>query len=115
MKVIANDFDPNKIEIVKKNAQVYQALDNIELHNEDFLALDVGDQNVDVAFLAPPWGGVNYCHQNYSIFDNITPDVRRILEKAMTLSSNIILLLGRNTSIGELVQLFCEYFEKHNM
>jgi len=66
-------------------------------------------------FLAPPWGGLKYCNENYNLFDMVYPDISQILKKAMEISNNVVFLLGRNTKVDELVQLFSEYFHEFDM
>jgi len=115
-KVIANDLDANKIELAKSNAEIYEVRENIDFRSSDFLELDVSDQEVDVVFLAPPWGGVSYCTQDYSIFESVTPDIKKIMDKAMGINpNNVVLLLGRNTRVDELVLLFSDYFNRSKM
>ncbi len=114
--MISNDLDANKIELAKPNAEIYEVLENIDFRNSDFLELDVSDQEVDCVFLAPPWGGVNYCNQDYSIFESVTPDIKKIMDKAMEINpNNLVLLLGRNTRVDELVMLFSDYFNRHQV
>ncbi|KAK2964554.1 putative Trimethylguanosine synthase [Blattamonas nauphoetae] len=62
--VIAIDKDPMKLELAKSNAQVYGVMNRIEFILGDFMELARNnafrDRTIDVVFLAPPWGGINY-------------------------------------------------------
>ncbi|KAG0139952.1 hypothetical protein CROQUDRAFT_69773 [Cronartium quercuum f. sp. fusiforme G11] len=65
-KVIAIDIDPNKILLAKHNAKVYGVADKIEFICTDFInwIQDQQEASVDVVFLSPPWGGIDYLSFN---------------------------------------------------
>ncbi len=60
-KVYGIDIDKNKIKMAQHNASIYKC-NSISFICKDFLKLKPEDlgANIDVVFLAPPWGGVGY-------------------------------------------------------
>ncbi|CAH7689071.1 RNA cap guanine-N2 methyltransferase, partial [Phakopsora pachyrhizi] len=73
-RVIAIDIDPNKIKLSKHNSQIY----GLERDRIDFICTDFFDwlksyntkpdkdrQEIDIIYLSPPWGGVDYKNQEY--------------------------------------------------
>ncbi|EGG13083.1 uncharacterized protein MELLADRAFT_32431, partial [Melampsora larici-populina 98AG31] len=65
-RVIAIDIDPNKIALAEHNATVYGVEDKIEFICADFIEWIQNQEkgSVDVIFLSPPWGGVDYLSFN---------------------------------------------------
>ena len=58
-KVIANELDPKRFEMLNHNARTIMKLDNIEFRNESIIEL-VSAVNFDILFLDPEWGGPSY-------------------------------------------------------
>jgi len=59
-KVISVEYDKERFELLKNNIDNY-TYNNIVLHNFDFLQIlkEINEQ-IDVVFVDPPWGGPNY-------------------------------------------------------
>ena len=107
-KVIGNDMDPEKIVLAKNNAAIYNVFENITFSNEDFLNFSP-DQKIDVVFLSPPWGGIDYVYQEeYLLKDNIFPDISKMIKKAFQISERVIFSLPRNIIINELIELLVD-------
>ena len=104
-KVFANDIINSKIELCKINSKVYECEDNIIYTCKDFLEFS-DNFKCDYIFLSPPWGGSNYKDDNnFSLKNWIHPDIGLIINKALTISNNIIFYLPRNTDLKELCDI----------
>lgn len=59
-KVISCEINKNRFNMLKNNMRVY-SLTNVITHNESFLDIiyDI-DEQIDIIYLDPPWGGKNY-------------------------------------------------------
>lgn len=54
--------------------------------------LEYKSDKASVLFLCPPWGGVKYLRRsNFDLMVHLTPNLYDILEKALTLSNNIVI------------------------
>lgn len=89
--------------------------DRIDVMEVDFIEAKL--QKVDLVFFTPPpyfgkMDDTSMEEDQYSIFYNITPDILTILEKALEISKNVIMILSNKTDISELALLFWKYFEK---
>lgn len=83
-------------------------MENINFSNEDFLNFN-SDQKIDLVFLAPPWGGLDYVNQKkYYLKDNILPDISEMIRKAFKISEKVIFSLPRNIIINELIGLLVD-------
>ena len=103
------------------NAKVYGLVENrdFQLIQRDFLHLaEVSDgeinfpesnQQFDVAFLSPPWGGSGYNLLPEYTLSHIYPEFAKIINKATKYSENLMLFLPRNTSIQDLIQRLVRY------
>jgi trimethylguanosine synthase len=58
-RVISNDIDPLKINLLVNNAAVY-GVDNLQLSVCSFFDLQFKRKEMDAVYLAPPWGGPDY-------------------------------------------------------
>lgn len=58
-KVISNEYDGNRYEMLRNNVQNVMNLNNVEFHNESILNLAF-NESYDVLFLDPEWGGPDY-------------------------------------------------------
>lgn len=74
------------------------------------------EQNIDIVFLAPPWGGINYSgDEAYSVFSSVTPDITEIMKKTLDFSKKFILCLPRNIDVDEILGLIVDSFEYKSM
>ena len=85
----------------------------MKLTNNDFLALELLKEDVDVVFLAPPWGGIEYStEEDYSLIKSVRPNIMNIMEKTWSLTEKVILCLPRNINVEEIVGILVESAEK---
>ncbi|SGY51026.1 BQ5605_C001g00952 [Microbotryum silenes-dioicae] len=69
-KVIAIDISPTRLACARKNAEIYGVADRIEFIQADFvewakekakrLEAKPNEEEIEVVFLSPPWGGIDY-------------------------------------------------------
>ena len=110
--MIANDIDAVKIAYARHNSRIYEVEAKMRLTNNDFLTLELNDQ-VDVVFLAPPWGGIEYStEEDYSLMKSVRPDIMKIMEKTWSITEKIILCLPRNINVQEIIAILVESAEK---
>jgi trimethylguanosine synthase len=64
---IAVELDCNRANIIKNNAEVYGVSEKIQILNQDFLSYK-RKKKADIVFMSPPWGGVDYASDTYSIY-----------------------------------------------
>ena len=112
--VLAMDKDPHKLQLARHNVQVYSSVyDRQLLHKIAFLCGDYFElipalrTGVDMVFLSPPWGGVDYlsCKET-SIF-------AKAFETARELTTEIIMFVPKHIQENTLVTLadpggYCE-------
>jgi trimethylguanosine synthase len=69
-RVIAFETDLESIRAAKVNAAIYGVEADIEWIHGDFFELSkehLSNETVDIVFMSPPWGGVDYKHED--VFD----------------------------------------------
>ncbi|MBW0480674.1 hypothetical protein O181_020389 [Austropuccinia psidii MF-1] len=115
-RVIAIDIDPNKIKLAKANAEIYGVLDKIEFICVDFLDWISQQQpgSLDVVFLSPPWGGIDYLalqKSYYSLYDLKPINGVDLFHLARNITSNIAFYLPRHMDVMEVGRL-CSLDEK---
>jgi len=145
-RVIAIDNSVERLTLARHNAAVYGVADRIEFILGDFISFAKSLQHlssrslsprrrpIDVVFLSPPWGGVNYLSmspskdrqvpptapiqgerdpgmaysgatQEYSLA-NVSPlHGAELFQIARTITSNIAYFLPRNQDLGEVSAL----------
>jgi 16S rRNA G966 N2-methylase RsmD len=92
-KIIANESDKQKLSFLFNNAKIYEVDSCIELSTQDFLKIE--RSNIDIVFVQPPI--VNLEMQIWHLDS--------IIQKAMKLAPNILMLLPADTSINLLCVL----------
>eukprot|EP00826_Nyctotherus_ovalis_P042780 TRINITY_DN4453_c0_g1_i2.p1 TRINITY_DN4453_c0_g1~~TRINITY_DN4453_c0_g1_i2.p1 ORF type:complete len:372 (-),score=113.57 TRINITY_DN4453_c0_g1_i2:461-1576(-) len=111
-KVYANDVAASRLDIALHNARIYRVEEKISFVNKDFLVLDKVkdfDELVDLVFISPPWGGISYSKDLVYDLNQIKPNFREILRKALLLANNVVLFLPRNTDLRQLEELLLSY------
>lgn len=128
-KVIAIDHDPVRLECARKNAQLYGVADRIEFVEADFVAWaerharemrsGTVEDDVDVVFLSPPWGGIDYAapaaasdddeeeqqHYYYTL-DKLAPKPgHELFRLARAITPDVALYLPRNTDVEQVARL----------
>ena len=127
--VIAMDTSPVRLALARHNAAIYGVADRIEFLLMDYLSLlrmqtetTAGQgrgQSIDVVFLSPPWGGVEYlsaftsgnkdeeAHPDYSLNNIPLPvsggELLRLTRQGIT--PNIAYYLPRNVNLDEVASL----------
>lgn len=99
VKMVANDFNGKKLGCLLNNAKVYEVECNVEISEQEFLAVD--RRNVDVVFVQPPCSPEALASKCLSIVD-FEPSLNKILAKCLKLAANMLLLLPPQTSIEAL-------------
>ncbi len=54
-------------------------------------------EKVDLAFISPPWGGIDYAYGHFDLDTNIPLGMSRWLEQCFRLSDPVGVFLPRNT------------------
>eukprot|EP00347_Sterkiella_histriomuscorum_P003508 403364031 len=119
---IGNDFDGNKCESCKHNAQIYSVDNKLQVINKDFLKMKIEDitypQNtasrIDVVFMSPPWGGVGYNQLEEYKLEYLFPDFTETVKSALNFSRNLIFFLPKNTSIKEIIDTLLPHAREFN-
>ncbi|KAA1069084.1 hypothetical protein PGT21_011144 [Puccinia graminis f. sp. tritici] len=135
-KVIAINKEPNKIKLARSNAKIYRVAEKIEFVCADFLAWMAGlttaqTASIDVIFLSPPWGGINYLNspeaeeeeagtvekkgnkkkqekrrQHYYKLKELAPiNGQELFKRARQITERIIYYLPRHTDLHNLSKL----------
>lgn len=139
--VVAIDIDPLKIALARNNAAIYGVEDRITFLCGDFCdfararAGDTEDtdrwqswhrRKIDVVFLSPPWGGVDYLNpalsseQKDQEYTDIYPlsllrpvGGRELFRLARTICDKIVFYLPRNVDLHEVDQLTSMFPNAH--
>ena len=99
--------------ILSQNSIVFNLKDKINVIQGDFH--EMKGLKGDVVFFNPTYHSYvenQSFEEELSIFENISPDILIILEKALEISNNIVMVFSNRTDISELASLFWRYFEK---
>lgn len=102
------ELDKQRNEMALNNAEVYGVEEYINFVTEDVLKIEFeqGDEP-DLVFLSPPWGGTEYASENYySLFNQISPNIYKVLQRAVSFAPRLCIHLPRNTIITELIVMF---------
>jgi len=106
--VLANEKEQLKLECLEANESVY-GVENITNLNYDFL--EMPEIKADVVFLAPQ------CVREFEEMEvdpaeHYSPPLSAIVEKALTITNNIVLLMPATTNVERLAALMAETLEK---
>ncbi|WVW86985.1 hypothetical protein I302_109041 [Kwoniella bestiolae CBS 10118] len=115
-RVIAIDNDLTRLKLARHNALHHGVADRIEFIHGDFISFaksfakinEGREETVDVVFLSPPWGGIDYLNTPSSTYplSSILPiPGDDLFELCTTLTPNIAYYLPRNTDLKELAAL----------
>ena len=98
LKVIANDWNPRRLQCLSNNAKVYECDSCIEITENDFMQIE--RRGIDLVFVQPPLGEFegSTC---LSIVD-FEPTLDKIIFKCLRLANNFMLLLPPATSVDVL-------------
>uniref|UniRef100_A0A3Q3XBL0 Trimethylguanosine synthase n=1 Tax=Mola mola TaxID=94237 RepID=A0A3Q3XBL0_MOLML len=108
-RVLAIDINPERLELARHNAMVYNVADRIEFLQGNFLHLSPRLRG-DVVFLSPPWGGPDYL--TAEVFDiktmmepNGYPLLYMLEMQLILLHYNIVYFLPRNADMDQIASL----------
>eukprot|EP01091_Cochliopodium_minus_P010034 TRINITY_DN2606_c0_g3_i1.p1 TRINITY_DN2606_c0_g3~~TRINITY_DN2606_c0_g3_i1.p1 ORF type:complete len:344 (-),score=114.96 TRINITY_DN2606_c0_g3_i1:143-1174(-) len=108
-KVISIEINKERLELCKNNAKIYGVYDKIEFINGDFMQLAAEgyfkDKEIDIVFLAPPWGGISYMEYDCFFLNMMPIDGIKIFEAALPISKNIAYCLPKNINSKDLINL----------
>ncbi|WWC92747.1 uncharacterized protein L201_007706 [Kwoniella dendrophila CBS 6074] len=115
-RVIAIDNDLTRLKLARHNALHHGVADRIEFIHGDFINFTQSfiksnkgrEEIVDVVFLSPPWGGIDYLNTESSTFplSSILPiSGKELFELTLELTPNISYYLPKNTDLKELSNL----------
>ena len=105
-----------RLQLCRHNAAVYGVSDKCEWVQGDWLQvrqqLRQQQRSVDVVFLAPPWGGVQYGERDvYGLSElAVAGGGRPLIEAAMRLAGvegRVAVSVPRNVDVAEVVQVGC--------
>ena len=126
--VIAIDTSLTRLECARANAEIYGLEENIEFVHADFVewtkarAKDPTAEKVDVVFMSPPWGGIDYQqidasvtgisesdltgHANFYRLSSLAPlPGSQLFDLARSLTPNVAFYLPRNSDPAEVAAL----------
>ncbi|KAF4324012.1 hypothetical protein BBO99_00002544 [Phytophthora kernoviae] len=105
-QVIAIDIDPEKIRMAKHNAAIYGVADKIEWIVGNSIEI-LPKLKADAVFLSPPWGGVNYNRNCFSLDDMLVDGVSgvELFALARKVTKNIAYYVPRTTPTEDLEAL----------
>lgn len=109
--VISCDIDFTKLQCAQYNAsQVYKVGHKINFLMQDFFSLHETlkeDQQIDVIFLSPPWGGTNYLQMKQADISEFPLDGFHIYLYCLNKlkCKNIVYFLPRNCNIDQILYM----------
>ncbi len=104
--VISSDIDLVKLQCAQQNSKIYKTEDRVKFIQQDFFSLHTTlRQKVDVIFLSPPWGGVNYFHSKEADISEFPLDCFKIFLYCVNMLNcrNIVFFLPRNTNLEQIL------------
>lgn len=111
-KVIAIDNDETRLDCARKNAELYGVDHKIDFVLADFVEWAKGrieskDVLVDVVFLSPPWGGIDYASGSSSYkLESLAPvPGQALFELSRQLTTDVAMYLPRNTDLEQVARL----------
>ncbi|KAI3386446.1 hypothetical protein SNEBB_009102 [Seison nebaliae] len=112
IQIYGVDIDPIKIEMAKNNANIYGVSDFIKFICGDYLeliennSLKLGNGELLINFLSPPWGGPNYQKKkDFDIETDMEISGGKLFEVTKKLTRNIVFYLPKNVIIEQLIRL----------
>lgn len=104
VRVIGIDVNADRLLMAKHNAKIYGVNHQCEFILGDFMNVmkSLNRQLIDVVFLSPPWGGLNYVNSEKYSLNSMTPNGFEIVRQCRKyLSNNISFLMPRNVDLAE--------------
>lgn len=106
--VISCDIDFVKLNCAQNNSHIYKTEDNVRFIVQDFFSLHktLNDETkIDVIFLSPPWGGINYFQSKQADISEFPLDCFKIFLYCINelKCKNIVYFLPRNTNLEQIL------------
>lgn len=89
-QVTCVEIEPERLEIIRHNAEVYGVADRIELVQGDFLEV-APKVKADTVSLDPPWGGPAYKELGRFLLEHFSPDGNKLLDVALAHFNEVVL------------------------
>ncbi|XP_078443180.1 uncharacterized protein LOC144712754 [Wolffia australiana] len=103
--VIAVEIDPRRLDMARRNADVYRVRHRIDFLAGDFFRLAPSLKG-DVVFLSPPWGGPGYKAVKNFRLELLKPkDGYSIFQVAQQITQDIVMFLPRNMDRAQVEEL----------
>lgn len=108
--VISVDIDFVKLQCAQHNADIYNCSHRISFIMQDFFQLHTllkSDTHVDLVFMSPPWGGIDYFHRRETDLSELPLDTFRVfLYCANQLKCrNLVFFLPRNANLEQIAYM----------
>lgn len=108
--VIATDIDFVKLQCAQHNSNLYGTAHRTSFYMQDFFSLHKmfeGRTKIDMIFLSPPWGGVDYIHKRENDLSEFPLDTFRVFLycKNKLNCSNLVLFLPRNSNVEQIAYM----------
>jgi trimethylguanosine synthase len=106
--VIAADIDFVKLQCAQHNAAIYNAENRISFIMQDFFRLHkVLRSKIDLIFLSPPWGGVDYFHRREKDLSELPLDTFRVYLYCLNelKCPNVVFFLPRNSNLEQIAYM----------
>lgn len=112
--VVAIDSSRERLDMARKNADLFGVSESIEFVHGDALEV-LPTIQPDTIVLDPPWGGVDYGKIEQFLLSNFAPDGLALLNLALSLTPQVVLRVPKNFQMRELEQFGREYTLQENM
>lgn len=113
-QVVAIDSSLERLEMARKNANLFGSGDSLEFVRGDALAV-LPTLQPDTIVLDPPWGGVDYSKIDQFRLSNFAPDGLALLNLAFSLTPQVVLRIPSNFRMEEVKQIGREFTLQENM
>ena len=108
--IIAFEMNEQRVNFSLNNAIIYGVRDKIDVIKGNFQNFKCKNKRIDLIFLAMEYENVKNPNENFCLFANILPDIRKTIENAMSITENIVLILPKYVDISELALLFTDLY-----
>lgn len=78
--------------------------------NRDYFDIEFKRNELDAVYMSPPWGGPDYMKLERMLPEDFDPPLQKLINKSVSLSDNVVLLLPKNTDIDSLPTIICKAF-----
>ncbi len=110
--ILAFETNEQRVNFLINNSKIYGVRENIDIikgNFEDFR----GGKKVDLIFLAMEYENMRNSNENFCLFSNLFPNIRKTVENSMAICENFIMILPKFVDISELALLFSDIHKKN--